>query len=110
MIITIIILIIIISFTIMIFHVSKIVHSNVTNVIIKKYVFRKHRFIITLMMFVLIEQNYELCFDTGCIINFIDKKNLFKIFSDIVVKKISIFMIIKDIDVNIYNVNEYIKL
>ena len=54
-IITIIILIEIISFMIMTFHVSKVVHLNVTNVIIKEYVFRKYRFVTTLIMFVLIK-------------------------------------------------------
>ena len=37
------------------FYISKIVHSNITNVIIKKYVFREHRFVIILMMFILIK-------------------------------------------------------
>ena len=35
------------------FHASKIVHSNVTNVITKKYAFREHRFVTILMMFIL---------------------------------------------------------
>ena len=43
-------------------------------------------------------------------INFIDKKFLFKVFLDIVVKKVSTLMIIKNINVNIYNIDEYIKL
>ena len=64
MIITIITLIAITSFIIMIFHISKViitfhaskvVYLNVINVIIKGYVFREHRFIIILMMFILIE-------------------------------------------------------
>ena len=44
------------------------------------------------------------------IINLIDKKFLFEIFLDIVVKKISTLMIIRGIDVNMHNVNEYVKL
>ena len=62
------------------------------------------------MIFVLIKQNYELCFDTRYIINFIDRKFLFEVFPSIVVKKISTFIIVRDIDVNIYNINEYVKL
>ena len=92
------------------FHVSKIVHSNVTNVTIKEYVFRKHRFVTTLMMFVFVKQNYEFCFDTKYIMSFIDRKFLFKVFSSIVIKKISTFITMRDIDVNMHNVNEYIKL
>ena len=42
--------------------------------------------------------------------NFIDRKFLFKVFSDIIVKKMLIFMIMKNINVNMHNVNEYIKL
>ena len=37
------------------FYVSKVVHSNVTNVMTKKYVFREHRFVIILIIFILIE-------------------------------------------------------
>ena len=43
------------TFLLIIFHVSKVVHLNVTNVIIKKYVFRKQRFVTILIMFVLIK-------------------------------------------------------
>ena len=35
------------------FHTSKIVYSNVINVTIKEYAFREHRFVITLMIFIL---------------------------------------------------------
>ena len=59
-------------FLLIVFHISKVVHSNVMNVTIKEYVFRKHRFVIALIMFVLIKQSYELCFDTAYIISFID--------------------------------------
>ena len=61
-------------------------------------------------MFVLTKQSYEFYFDTGYIISLIDRKFLFKVFSSIVVKKMSTFMIIRDINVNMHNVNEYIKL
>ena len=60
------------TFSLIIFHISKVVYLNVTNVTIKEYVFRKYRFVTILMMFVLIKQSYELCFDTGYIINLID--------------------------------------
>ena len=40
------------TFSLIAFHASKVVHSNVTNVITKEYVFREHRFVITLIMFV----------------------------------------------------------
>ena len=92
------------------FHVSKVVHSNVTNVTIKEYVFRKHRFVIVLIMFILIKQSYELCFDTGCIINFIDQKFLLEVFLNIVIKKISTLIIMRDININMHNANEYVKL
>ena len=100
----------IILIMIMIFYAFKVVHLNVTNVTIKGYVFREYRFVIVLMMFVLTKQDYKLCFDTGYIISFIDRKFLFEIFSGIVVKKMSIFIIVKNIDVNMHNFNEYIKL
>ena len=35
------------------FYVLKVVHSNITNVITKEYVFREHRFVIILIMFIL---------------------------------------------------------
>ena len=92
------------------FYASKVVHLNATNITTKKYVFRKHRFVIILMMFILTKQSYELCFDTGCIINFIDRKFLLEVFPNIVIKKMSTFITIKDIDVNMHNVNEYIRL
>ena len=92
------------------FHVSKIVHSNITDVTTKEYTFRKHRFVTILMMFVLIKQSYELCFDTRCIINFIDRKFLLAVFLSIIIKKMSTFMIVKDIDVNMYNASEYVRL
>ena len=85
-------------------------YLNVTNVIIKEYVFREHRFVTILIMFVLIKQKYELCFDTGYIINLIDRKFLFEIFPNFVIKKMSTFITMRDINVNIYNVNEYIRL
>ena len=93
-----------------IFHASKVVHLNVTNVTTEEYVFRDHRFITTLMMFVFAEQSYELYFDTGYIINLIDRKFLFEIFSNIIIKKMSTLMIIRDININMYNVNEYVRL
>ena len=43
------------SFSSITFHASKVVHSNVTNITIKEYVFREHRFVTTLMMFILIK-------------------------------------------------------
>ena len=92
------------------FYVSKVVHSNVTNVTTKEYVFRKHRFVIILMMFVLTKQGYKLCFDTRYNINFIDRKFLLEVFLNIVIKKISTFIIMKNINVNMYNINKYIKL
>ena len=92
------------------FYVSKVVHSNVTNVTIKEYIFRKHRFVTILIMFILKKQGYKLCFDTKYIINFIDRKFLLEVFPNIVIKKMSILITMKDIDVNIHNVNEYIKL
>ena len=44
------------------------------------------------------------------IINLIDRKFLFKIFSSIVIKKISTFIIIKGINIDMHNINEYVKL
>ena len=85
-------------------------HLNVTNVLTKEYIFREHRFVRTLIMFILIKQSYKLCFDTKCIINFIDRKFLLKIFPSIVIKKILTFIIVKDIDINMHDVNEYVKL
>ena len=85
-------------------------HSNVTNVTIKEYVFRKYRFVTILMMFVLTKQNYELYFDTRYIMSFIDRKFLLEVFSSIVIKKMSTPITIKGIDVNMHNVNEYIRL
>ena len=85
-------------------------HSNVTNVTTKKYAFRKHRFVTILIMFILTKQDYELCFEMKYIINFIDRKFLLEVFSSIIIKKISILIIVKDINVNIHNVSEYIKL
>ena len=92
------------------FHTSKVVHLNVTNVTTEEYVFREHRFVTILMMFILIKQSYKLCFDTRYIINLIDRKFLFEVFPSIIIKKMSTLMIIKDINVNMHNVNEYIKL
>ena len=62
------------------------------------------------MIFVLIKQSYEFCFDTRYIINFINQKFLLKVFLNIVLKKMSTFITMKDININIYNVNEYVKL
>ena len=42
--------------------------------------------------------------------NLIDRKFLLEIFSSIIIKKMSTFMIVKEIDVNMYDVNEYIRL
>ena len=98
------------TFSSIAFHASKVVHSNITNVTTKKYVFRRHRFVTILIMFILIKQGYELCFDTGCIINLIDRKFLLEVFPSIVIKKMSTFIIVRGIDVNMYDVNEYVKL
>ena len=62
------------------------------------------------MMFVLTKQSYELCFNTRYIINLIDRKFLFEIFSNIIIKKMSTLIIVKNINVNMHNVSEYIKL
>ena len=43
------------ALSLIIFHASKVVYSNVTNVITEEYVFREYRFVITLIMFILIE-------------------------------------------------------
>ena len=80
------------------------------NVITKKYTFRKHRFVIILMMFILIKQDYKLYFDTEYIISLIDRKFLLEVFPNIVIKKISTFIIMRGIDVNMHNINEYIRL
>ena len=85
-------------------------YSNVTNITIKEYAFREHRFVTILIMFVLIKQNYEFCFDTRYIINFIDRKFLLEVFPSIIIKKMSTFIIVKDINVNMYDANEYIRL
>ena len=37
------------------FHASKVIYSNITNITTEEYVFREHRFVTTLMMFVLIK-------------------------------------------------------
>ena len=42
--------------------------------------------------------------------SFIDRKFLFKGFSSIVIKKISTLIIMRGINVNMYNINEYIRL
>ena len=42
--------------------------------------------------------------------NFIDRKFLLEVFSSIIIKKMSTFIIVKGIDVNIHNVNEYVRL
>ena len=62
-------------------------HLNVTNIIIKEYIFRKHRFVIILIMFILIKQDYKFYFDTRYIINFINRKFSFKVLLNIVIKK-----------------------
>ena len=98
------------TFLLITFHVSKVVHLNVTNVTIKEYVFREHRLITALIMFVLTKQNYELCFDMRYIINFIDRKFLLEVFLNIIIKKISRLITMRDTNINIYNINEYIKL
>ena len=85
-------------------------YLNVINIIIKEYAFREHRFVTTLMMFVLTKQNYELYINTGYIMNLIDRIFLFEIFPNIVIKKMLTLIIIKDINVNMHSVNEYIKL
>ena len=41
------------ALSLIIFHASKIVHSNVTNVTTKEHVFREHRFVTILIMFIL---------------------------------------------------------
>ena len=94
----------------MIFFISKVVYLNIINIMTEEYVFRNHRFVTILMMFILIKQSYELCFDTEYIINLINRKFLFEIFSNIVIKKMSTLITIKDIDVNMHNINEYTKL
>ena len=98
------------TFLLITFHASKIVHLNITNIMTKKYAFRKYRFVIILIIFVLIKQDYEICFDTKYIMNLIDRKFLFEIFLNIVIKKMSTFITMKDIDVNIYSVNKYVRL
>ena len=98
------------AFLSIIFHASKVMHLNITNVTIEEYAFREHRFITILMMFILIRQSYKLCFDTRYIINFIDRKFLLEVFPNIVIKKMLIFITMRDIDVNMHNANEYIRL
>ena len=41
------------TFSLIAFHVSKVIHSNVIDVTIEEYVFREHRFVTILIMFVL---------------------------------------------------------
>ena len=63
-----------------------------------------------MIIFILTKQSYELCFDTKCIIKLIDRKFLLEVFLNIVIKKMSTFITMKGIDVNMHNVNEYVKL
>ena len=98
------------TFSSITFHISKVMHSNITNVITKEYVFREHRFVTVSIIFILIKQSYELCFDTGYIISLIDRKFLFKVFPSIVIKKMLTFMTIRGININMHNVNKYVRL
>ena len=61
-------------------------------------------------MFFLIKKGYELYFDIKYIINFIDKKFLLKISLKIVIKKMFFLIIIRELNINTYNISEYIKL
>ena len=76
------------------FYISKILFSNIINIIIEKFIFRGYQFIIILIIFLLIKKDYKFYFDIKYIINFIDKKFLLKISLKIVIKKISSSIII----------------
>ena len=53
---------------------------------------------------------YNLYFNIRYIINFIDRAFLREIFSNAKIKRISILIIVKDIENRKYNINKYIKL
>ena len=93
-----------------IFYILKILSLNIINIIIEEFIFQRYRFVIILIIFFLIKKDYELYFDIKYIMNFIDKKFLLEISSKIVIKKISFLIIIRRLNINTYNINEYIKL
>ena len=62
------------------------------------------------MIFFLVGQDYDLYFDINYIINLIDRKFLFEIYSEIIVRKILSLIIVRGLSINIYDVNEYINL
>ena len=76
------------------FYILKVLSSNIINIIIEEFAFRRYRFIIVLIIFLLIRKGYELYFDIEYIINFINKKFLLKISLKIVIKKILSLIII----------------
>ena len=78
----------IIIMKIKVFHILKILFSNIINIIIEKFIFWEYRFITILIIFLLIKKGYKLYFNIEYIINFIDKKFLLKISLKIVIKKI----------------------
>ena len=58
----------------------------------------------------MIGKDYELYFNIKYIINFIDKIFLLKNFLKIVIKKILFSIIVRGLNINIYNISEYIRL
>ena len=62
------------------------------------------------MQFFLLRILYDLYFNTRYIISFIDRVFLLKIYSNAKIKRISILIIVKNIENRKYNISEYIKL
>ena len=60
-------------------------------------------------MFFLAKQNHKLYFNINYIINLINRKFLFEIYLEIKVKRILSLIIIKSLNINIYNINQYIN-
>ena len=88
----------------------KIIKSNAFNIYKLDYVFRGYKFVIAIVIFFLARQGYELYFNINYIINLIDRKFLFELYSKIIIKKILFSIIIKNLNINIYNINEYMSL